>query len=222
LLSVFHFYQMAVVDFMVPAIKENWTVSTDAERAARALQRLFRIRTFAVFEQSLPLETLYDAVTELTIKTWVSEFQLGPGGCKSLDSTATKQSAGSILLMQSLSSLATVGLGGPPVMRATARGVQVCVTQFIYSQWMEVDWANGNPIMDKLVFWIEKGLKPMVQKMMVALCPKNTPKVDAEASQWLAMAIDELGKARVQKLFSYISWWPNSKGAIMDLKVSLV
>jgi hypothetical protein len=36
------------------------------------------------------------------------------------------------------------------------------------------------------------------------------------------MAIEELGKARVQKMFSYISWWPGSKGAIMDLKVSLI
>jgi anaphase-promoting complex subunit 2 len=222
LLWFFHYFQMPVIDFMEAALKENWTASSSAERAAKSLRRLFKIRTFAIFQQSLQPEMISVAVTELTHKTLLAEFQLGPRGSQVLDSTEGCNSKESILLMQSLSALAAVDLGGPSVMRATARGIEYCIPLFIYSRWMEVDWANGNPIIDNLVHWVENGLKPMVERMMLALHPTNTPNVDAEAKLWLAMAIEELGKARVQKMFSYISWWPGSKGAIMDLKVSLI
>jgi anaphase-promoting complex subunit 2 len=121
--------------------------------------------------------------------------------------------------MQLFENLKDVGLGGDPAVRAFAQAMERVVNRFVYSAWMDVDWVNRQPVIANLTVWIEKAFTPFVKKAVTCLTGEDDARLDEEAKQWLSMAVSWLGKLRIEDLFRYVCWWPQSLGAILDLKV---
>ena len=209
-------YSLAVQEYMLPALKDSQLDMSYSADPDRGFARIFSKRLSSMFIYSLPMEDVYTALTLATQLTCIHGFQLQAGNTHSGPVTRTEWSSDLMLLYEALQRL---GLGGAPAVRAVAKAVESVIALFIRSRMMEVDWLNKEPVTETLRFWVKEGLASWVAAATKLLDPDNDMDVEDEARQWLAMGIDELGKLRVKELFGFICRWPQSLGAILDIKV---
>jgi anaphase-promoting complex subunit 2 len=196
---------------MLPALKDMAPIGN----LDNGFARVFSKKLSSVFIYSLPMEDVYSALTLATQSVCIRGFQLSEGDLRTRESNR-EWSSDLMLLYEALQRL---GLGGAPAVRAVAKAMEFVIALFIRSRLMEVDWINKEPVTDILRFWVKEGLAVWVKAAAKILDPNNGMDIDEEAKQWLAMGIDELGKSRVNELFGFVCRWPQSLGALLDIKV---
>jgi anaphase-promoting complex subunit 2 len=172
----------------------------------------------AIFNETLPADIIYKSLTILSYKSCMSIFRVNHDPSTKPSSKYEIRHEASLQLMQLLENLKDVGLGGDRAVRAFAIAMEQLVTQFVRSRWMEVDWAQKQPVIANLTVWVEKAFTPFAKRAITCLTGTNDSRLVEESKQWLDMAIAWLGKSRIDNLFDFICVWPNSFGAIMDLK----
>jgi anaphase-promoting complex subunit 2 len=183
------------------------------------LARSFSKSLHAIFLDSLPPEKLQESFMDLTFLSCCSIFRLNSTRGSSTASKYEVRHEASLRLMQLFENLKDVGLGGDPAVRAFARAMERVINKFVHSVWMQVDWANQQPVISNLLVWIDKAFTPFVKKAVTCLTGDEDTRIDEEEAQFLTLAVSSLGKSRIDDLFRYVCWYPQSYGAIIDLKV---
>jgi anaphase-promoting complex subunit 2 len=219
-------YSLAVAEYMIPVLSQSGQVReyrgrkhTVSSSKPFKLARTFSKSLHAIFLDSFPPDKLQEGFIDVTFLSCCSIFRLNSTRGSSTASKYEVRHESSLRLMQLFENLKDVGLGGDPAVRAFAQAMENVVNKFVYSVWMEVDWANQQPVIANLIVWIEKAFAPFVKKAVTCLTGEEDARLDEEETQWLSMAISWLGKSRIEDLFRYVCWWPQSLGAILDLKV---
>lgn len=173
----------------------------------------------AIFIENLPSDPIFATLTALTYKSCMSIFRVNHDPAAKPSSRYEIRHEASLQMMQLFENLKDVGLGGDRGVRAFAIAMEELITQFVRSAWMEVDWEQQQPVVNNLTIWVEKAFTPFVKRAITCLTGADDARLVDESKQWLDMAIAWLGKSRIDNLFDYICLWPNSMGAILDLKV---
>ncbi|TKX27242.1 cullin-like protein 1 [Elsinoe australis] len=101
--------------------------------------------------------------------------------------------------------------------RGFARVVQAVLLDKVQQYDMRVDWSGNTSRSKQLRSWVEVELYPAVHRCLNALTSDVTvPGQSLESYQ--KMAINILGQSRLPYMLDYIQRWPNSTGAILELK----
>jgi anaphase-promoting complex subunit 2 len=216
-------YSQAVSEYLVPILRqveEDQMKDDDGDPLDRAVKLEVRFSNMlhAMFIDSLPADKIFSGLSALSYKSCMSIFRINQG----LTSDSTKyeiRHEASLQLMQLFENLRDVGFGGDRAVRAFAVAMEELVTKFVESKWMDVDWENQQAVISNLTTWMEKAFTPFIKKSVSCLTGVEDQRLTDESKQWLDMAIAWLGKSRIDHLFEYITIWPRSIGAVLDLKV---
>ncbi|PNS17930.1 hypothetical protein CAC42_3889 [Sphaceloma murrayae] len=121
-------------------------------------------------------------------------------------------------------------LPGGRMKRIMAQVVQVVLKDFVNGYLMRVDWTGRSSKAGLLREWVYNALCPAVERIFYDYIPEDTvpqdlvPGVvaDKDATSrvdfYQAMALNILGQSRLPNLLDYIQRWPESTGAILELK----
>ena len=94
------------------------------------------------------------------------------------------------------------------------------IDSFVQSFPMRVDWVERSSVTNHLRDWVRQSFVPAVTDGLYSLTGSPdisvTPK---ESVDWERAALDRLAKQRMKYLLDYVKFWPNSSGAVEDLKV---
>ncbi|KAJ5102686.1 hypothetical protein N7532_003215 [Penicillium argentinense] len=120
-----------------------------------------------------------------------------------------------------------VGLGGDKAQKVFAGVMNVMMTEFIRaaytSQWEAPSWTASH-----LRCWVENVFGRLVVQVLDIIhkpaeeVPGNLDVSFGNLEKWQAIAISRLGALRTSELFEVIAQWPQSKGAMQDLKHFIV
>ncbi|KAI6884946.1 hypothetical protein KC360_g7816 [Hortaea werneckii] len=119
-----------------------------------------------------------------------------------------------------LSSLSRVGLGGDLGERAFAHAMH----KFLQRPAMErvcfrLSWTGKCSTVPKVREWVEQWLMPFMERSLGALNGKENLKMsDVDRSQFEQIAISNLGRLRTANLLDYVKAWPESMGALLDIR----
>jgi anaphase-promoting complex subunit 2 len=89
---------------------------------------------------------------------------------------------------------------------------------FITSHYLKVDWFSKKSIVPHLKMWVEKGFCPLVELVLTCLKCEENNVLPTEVTTWQEMALNRLGRARVDNLFDFVMNWDKSLGAVLDIK----
>ena len=121
--------------------------------------------------------------------------------------------------MELLAGLHEVGLTPDSAQKSLARAVQTIITSHVNSFDMKVDWVGQRGRASELRIWIEQSLQPSVRHCLCALTGDRDLEIPAsDLDKWQRLALGVLGRARLANLLVYVQLWPQSLGAILDLK----
>lgn len=119
-----------------------------------------------------------------------------------------------------LATLHEVGLGGNVGERAFALAVDAFIAgAAIERQCFQVDWSGQSTVVQSLQSWIQNCLAPLIERTLSLLTGNDTMGLTkSDTHQLVRMAITNIDRRRVQSLFDYVKAWPDSRGAILDIK----
>jgi anaphase-promoting complex subunit 2 len=117
-----------------------------------------------------------------------------------------------------LQGLERVGLGGDGAQKAFALAMNKVMDSFITSHYLKVDWFSKKSIVPHLKMWVEKGFCPLVELVLTCLKCEENNVLPTEVTTWQEMALNRLGRARVDNLFDFVMNWDKSLGAVLDIK----
>ena len=116
-----------------------------------------------------------------------------------------------------LSELEDVGLGGPLGERALALATHKLLEgPAIERKCFEVDWMSKTTVVHRLRTWIQDQFTPAIQRALTILT-KTSP-TESLYAQSASVALANFGRLRAHTLFDYVRTWPDSQGAVLDLK----
>ncbi|KAF2665122.1 hypothetical protein BT63DRAFT_406288 [Microthyrium microscopicum] len=171
-----------------------------------------------IFIDSIPGDNFYKGLTEVTLRSCTRTFRLHTESFHEDDAKYDIDYESSLKLLQLFENLRGVGLGDGPAVRAFARAIEEAIVQFVQSNWMGVDWDDRTPVITSLMIWVDKALAPFIKRAVSALTGVANPSMDEEVKRWTDLAVSWLGRSRIANLFTYICRWPESQGAILDIK----
>lgn len=116
-----------------------------------------------------------------------------------------------------LKNLAVVGLGGSLGERALALAVhRLLQGPAVERRCFQVDWSGQSKVIPRLLDWVKGELVP---KLNAAVCDLSGDwSLTLPSAQFESAAIVSFGRLRTLALFDYVSTWPASKGAVLDIK----
>ncbi|KAI7480778.1 hypothetical protein KC351_g6768 [Hortaea werneckii] len=119
-----------------------------------------------------------------------------------------------------LSSLSRVGLGGDLGERAFAHAMHKFLQRpAIERVCFRLSWTGKCSTVPKVREWVEQWLMPFMERSLGALNGKENMKMsDVDRSQFEQIAISNLGRLRTANLLDYVKAWPESMGALLDIK----
>lgn len=117
-----------------------------------------------------------------------------------------------------LQGLERVGLGGDSAQKALAHAMNKLLDSFIASHYLKVDWYSKQSIVPHLRMWLEKGFCSLVELILECLKCEQSSVLPTELTAWQEMALNRLGRARVDDLFDFVMNWDKSLGAVLDIK----
>lgn len=187
--------------------------------AANLANWRFRRDLHAIFAYCLPSQrfsktlsyVLYDAGCRL-FRIYVR--QDGMQSSTSPENTRTYRKRMTAVLQ----GLERVGLGGDNAQKSLAHAMNKVLDSFITSHYLKVDWYAMNCIVPYLKLWIKDGFCPFVELVLECLRCEQSNVLPTEVSSWQDMALNRLGRARVDDLFDFVINWNKSLGAIRDIK----
>lgn len=124
-----------------------------------------------------------------------------------------------------LAKLEAVGLGGVLGERAFA----LAINEFLLGPAIErrcfaVDWIGHTSVVPRLRTWMRDRLQPCLGRAISTLAGANSFDLagDYDLGQLSSIAVANLGRLRVASLYEYVKAWPESQGALQDIKEYLV
>jgi anaphase-promoting complex subunit 2 len=120
-----------------------------------------------------------------------------------------------------LKRLQGVGLGGDLAERALALAVHDFLAgPAIQRRCFAVEWIERCDVASRLTRWTQECFQPAVQEAVSHLGDFHSRgKADElDAEQLKSMAMSYLGRSRVEALYDYVRTWPDSQGALLDIK----
>jgi anaphase-promoting complex subunit 2 len=173
----------------------------------------------ALFLHYLPYTRLEMALAYLTLDTLKSslhsendpEFCLQSGWCHCTVA----------LDIELLKRVQQVGLGGDLAERALALAVHDFLAgPAIQRRCFAVEWIARGTVAGRLKGWIRECFFPIIAEAMSVLDGELShsiaDKLDIE--QMTTMAMTCLGRSRVAAIYDYVRTWPDSQGALLDIK----
>lgn len=118
-----------------------------------------------------------------------------------------------------LKSLQRVGLGGELAQRALALGThRLLEGPAVERRCFQVDWTGHQTVVPRLKAWVEDCFAPCIQSAISTLvgAPFDFTKNDVE--RMASSTVMNLVRKRTDTLFDYVKVWPESTGALLDVK----
>jgi anaphase-promoting complex subunit 2 len=187
--------------------------------ASDAASRKFRRDIHATCAHCLPAQrfsktlsyVLYDAGCRL-FSIYVRQDGVQPPATPEVSTEFRKR------MQRLLQGLERVGLGGEMAQKAFALAMNKVMDSFITSHHLKVDWYSKKSIVPHLKMWIEKGFCPLVELVLICLQCEQKSVLPTEMTTWQEMALNRLGRARVDNIFDFVMNWDKSLGAVLDIK----
>ena len=83
----------------------------------------------------------------------------------------------------------------------------------------EVDWSGHESVVGKLQGWITVKFAPFIEQALSALTGNKSLRLsESDIAQFTTMTVLKLGRQRTFALFDYVKTWPESQGAVLDIK----
>lgn len=124
-------------------------------------------------------------------------------------------------------SLQSVGLAGYPAQRILGDVMSDMLISHTKSTYAS-KWTSPSTNVEELHDWVENSFAPLIDQILGSMKAKSIapPKegkrfTDVELKQWQANGLHRLGLLRTEELFNVVVDWPESKGAIEDLKKAI-
>lgn len=118
-----------------------------------------------------------------------------------------------------LKSLYGIGLGGDLAQRALALATHRLLDgPAVERQCFQVDWSGYETVVPRLKTWIEDCFAPCIQGAINALTGTNFQFTGNDVERMATSAALSLVRKRTEALFDYVKVWPESKGALLDIK----
>lgn len=172
--------------------------------------------------KAIPRDLIVSAVGFLIISTGRRLFYIHPqtdadGNLEPHDPVGIQ--AARVRLLELLTSLRSVGLGGDRVSGIVSAVCSQLLDEFVSSHHMKVDWQTQRPIVPVLRAWVRLAYIPFILEIIAQLdSPDECLIQEFTAQQCEDMAVFTLGKARLANLFDYILRLHESMGAMADIK----
>lgn len=182
---------------------EGHDSSEQRARHVATTERMFRTKLHALSLHAFPAQRLTSALSWY-MHSHVSILLFENGGKKSSSDEA---------FFHMLARFQQVGFGDDFGQRAFASAMWKVLDDFITGQYMRVDWDRPQSKVQNLSRFLSHGFIPLVEKCVGIL--GGTPD---DVCQYQKMAVARLGRHRITNLFDYIVRWPQSMGAIRDIK----
>jgi anaphase-promoting complex subunit 2 len=143
------------------------------------------------------------------------EANCNPKACLAVGKCKCRLSFNGFLLKQAQD----LGLDGPGGLHALANALNRLL-EHVAKRWpcFAVDWAHQNSVMPKLRDWVSTYLAADLDNYLANEAQMEWAQCDQLAPVLAAQAVQYLGQERTNALFDYIKAWPDSRGAILDLK----
>lgn len=215
-------------EHILPLLQQNDSASTIRPRrptqmtdanASDAATLKMRRDIHAVFAHCLPAQrfsktlsyVIYDAGCRL-FRVYTRQDGLQPPESPEIATDFRKR------MTTLLQGLEHVGLGGDSAQKALAHAMNKLLDSFIASHYLKVDWYSKKSIVPHLRMWLEKGFCPLVELILECLKCEQSSVLPTEVTAWQEMALNRLGRARVDNLFDFVMNWDKSLGAVLDIK----
>lgn len=119
-----------------------------------------------------------------------------------------------------LAQLQAVGLGGDLGERAFAHAVHKLLEgPAVNRHCFHVDWNGKTSVMPTLRRWVANHFEPFIERTLATLIGNASFKLsENDRKQFAQIATANLGRLRTAFLFDYIKSWPESQGALLDIK----
>ncbi|GIZ38279.1 hypothetical protein CKM354_000169900 [Cercospora kikuchii] len=119
--------------------------------------------------------------------------------------------------LNALSQLEDAGLGGALGERAFAHAVhRLLQGPAVERRCFQVDWHGQTSCVQRLRTWVHDRMLPTLEKAVTTLAGKQTMRLPTQ--QFVSAAVNTFGRLRTSALFDYVSTWPASQGALLDIK----
>ncbi|KAI5361289.1 Putative cullin, anaphase-promoting complex subunit 2 [Septoria linicola] len=116
-----------------------------------------------------------------------------------------------------LEQLKDIGLGGALGERAFAHAVHALLQgPAVERRCFSVDWHGQTSCVERLRRWVQQRLVPALEIGVAALAGRDTMMLPTD--NFIYAALTHFGRQRVAALFDYVSTWPASEGALLDIK----
>jgi hypothetical protein len=220
-------YAIAIEGYLIPALPDVMdespletsrrirTKQTPAQQMESKFSRTIR----SAFQGSLFVPTVYQALSSVIRTECASLFKITNEDWTSHSTTTGSENYPPLKALFELCSAA--GLGGRPAVQAFAIAMDGVVNEFVTGHLLEVDWVRQGSVLGLLRSWTQTALVSFVQESVAQLGGAEDLMLAKETARWQEMILKRLGEVRVAVLFDYVSLWPQSKGAFLDLRVSL-
>ena len=113
-----------------------------------------------------------------------------------------------------------VGLGGPLGERAFAQAIDRFLRgPAIERRCFEVNWNGHQFVVERLRTWVEQHFNPFICNGLRNITGNSAFELPwQDMKQFDVMAVTHLGHLRTASLFDYVKTWPDSTGAILDIR----
>lgn len=118
-----------------------------------------------------------------------------------------------------LEQLSTIGMGGLMAERALAQAAhKFLVGHALEKRCFQVDWRGEGSCAERLRLWVDSVIEPLISSAVMLLNDDPRESQLAPSQALLDVAMKSLGQNRTNALFEYINVWPQSAGAVDDIK----
>lgn len=118
-----------------------------------------------------------------------------------------------------LKSLHGVGLGGDLAQRALALAThRLLEGPAVERRCFQVDWTWQEAVVGRLKTWMSECFAPCIQNAISGLIGGQFQFTGNDVERMTTSAVLSLVRKRTETLFDYVKIWPESKGAILDIK----
>ena len=190
----------------------------DLARPLRAFIARYKQRWHALALHSLPLDKLRKTLSAAFYQQMAVSLQqrTNPESCIRSDRCRCRLDIDSL----PLAALHRIGLGGNLGERAFAYAVHNLLEgPAVERRCFAVDWTSQGSVMPRLRDWTQTILAPTVERAHSAFNGNEDFTFSQDEVQRLTTtAILHIGRQRTAALFDYVRSWPESKGAVLDIK----
>lgn len=119
-----------------------------------------------------------------------------------------------------LTAMADVGFCGAEPTRIFVAALVKCVETVVRTRpCFAVDWIRRTTVVPRLRRWVDIQLAPAMERCLLILEGKDQQQSRTGFTNLLSdIVVRKLGEVRAELLFDYIKMWPNSEGAILDIR----